>query len=62
MKSNGHPCPPWALPEAYEWVRRRTPGAGAEERVLPGANTTLAWAAVSLERAAVEWLEAAGAV
>lgn len=61
VKSNGHPCPPWALPEAYEWVRRRTPGAGAEERVLPGANTTLAWAAVSLERGAVEWLHAAGA-
>lgn len=61
VKSNGHPCPPWALPEAYEWVRRRTASGTSEERVLPGANTTLAWAAVSLERAALEWLAAAGA-
>ncbi|MFM7249560.1 MAG: hypothetical protein ACKO5R_06670 [Planctomycetaceae bacterium] len=60
VKSNGHPCPPWALPEAYEWVRRRTASGAREECVLPGANTTLAWAAVSLERAAVEWLQAAG--
>lgn len=59
VKSNGHPCPAWALPEAYEWVRRRTAAGAMEERVLPGANTTLAWAAVSLERAAIEWLEAA---
>jgi len=59
VKSNGHTCPAWALPEAYEWVRRRGADGTLEERVLPGANTTLAWAAVSLERAALEWLEAA---
>ncbi len=59
-KSNGNPSPPAAaLPEAYEWVRIRSAavgkaGGGHSERVLPGANTTLAWAASSLRRAIEE--------
>jgi hypothetical protein len=56
VKSNGYPCPAWGLPEAYEWVRWRGADGGLRERVLPGANTSLAWAAVSLSQASHEWL------
>lgn len=56
VKSNGYPCPAWGLPEAYEWVRWRGADGMKRERVLPGANTSLAWAAVSLSQATHEWL------
>lgn len=56
VKSNGYPCPAWGLPEAYEWVRWRGADGALKERVLPGANTSLAWAAVSLSQATHEWL------
>jgi hypothetical protein len=61
VKSNGYPCPTWGLPEAYEWVRWRDGAGRLKERVLPGANTSLAWAAVSLHNATMEWLHLPGA-
>jgi hypothetical protein len=59
IKANGEACQPWALPEAYEWVRIRAKAVsqgdvGFVERVLPGANTSLAWAAASLKMATEE--------
>jgi hypothetical protein len=59
IKANGEVCHPWALPEAYEWVRIRARAVsqgevGFVERVLPGANTSLAWAAASLKMATEE--------
>lgn len=59
IKANGEVCHPWQLPEAYEWVRIRAKAVskgevGFVERVLPGANTSLAWAAASLKMAADE--------
>jgi hypothetical protein len=59
IKANGEVCRPWELPEAYEWVRIRAQAVGKgevgfAERVLPGANTSLAWAATSLKMATEE--------
>jgi hypothetical protein len=59
IKANGEVCRPWELPEAYEWVRIRAKAViqgevGFVERVLPGANTSLAWAATSLKMATKE--------
>ncbi|NOT64125.1 MAG: hypothetical protein HOP19_28250 [Acidobacteria bacterium] len=59
VKANGEVCYPWQLPEAYEWVRIRAKAVGKGEdgfveRVLPGANTSLAWAVASLRMAAEE--------
>jgi len=59
IKANGEVCRPWELPEAYEWVRIRAKAVskgevGFVERVLPGANTSLAWAAASLKMATEE--------
>jgi len=59
VKANGEACRFWALPEAYEWVRVRAidvgkSNAGFVERILPGANTPLAWAAASLKMATDE--------
>ncbi|MCP4701750.1 MAG: hypothetical protein GY862_33560 [Gammaproteobacteria bacterium] len=59
VKANGEDCHPWELPEAYEWVRIRANAvdkgeAGFVERTLPGANTSLAWAAASLKMATEE--------
>jgi hypothetical protein len=62
VKSNGYPCPAWGLPEAYEWVRWRGADGAMKERVLPGANTSLAWAAVSLSQATHEWLALSEAI
>jgi hypothetical protein len=59
IKANGEICRPWELPEAYEWIRIRANAVnkgdvGFVERVLPGANTSLAWAATSLKMATEE--------
>jgi hypothetical protein len=56
IKSNGEECQSCTLPEAYEWVRVRASMVNGDrdgyvERVLPGANTPLAWACSSLKMA-----------
>jgi hypothetical protein len=61
IKSNGEPCNPWQLPEAYEWVRVCAKAVdktktGFVEKLLPGVNTSLAWAASSLKIATEETL------
>jgi hypothetical protein len=59
IKANGEVCRQWELPEAYEWIRVRSKAVSKEEfgfaeRVLPGANTSLAWAVASLKMATEE--------
>lgn len=55
-KANGKPCPPFAIPEAYEMVssipdnRTETKTTG-RQAALPGANTPLAWGQASLYNA-----------
>lgn len=59
IKANGEKCHSWSIPEAYEWVRICANAVGKgetgfSEKVLPGANTSLAWAAASLKMATQE--------
>ena len=64
VKSNGRPAPDCAVPEAWQYVTCVPKGVG----LVPGANTPLAWAQVSLWGASREYLavlvnlEAAGLV
>ena len=52
-KSNGSNAPPFAVPEAYEFVS--TLETAASSRVIAGAHTPLAWARASLYRALMQF-------
>ncbi|NMA27926.1 MAG: hypothetical protein GX934_09200 [Burkholderiales bacterium] len=52
LKSNGVPAPAAAVPEAWQYVSRLPSGSAR----VPGANTPLAWAQVSLWGASGEFL------
>lgn len=52
-KANGLPAPAWAVPEAWQYVSTVEGGKAA----LPGVNTPLTWAQVSLHEASVAFLE-----
>jgi len=54
LKSNGVPAPDCAVPEAWQHVSRLPSGSAR----VPGANTPLAWAQVSLWGASGEYLAA----
>ncbi|MBU6452287.1 MAG: hypothetical protein KGS72_10940 [Cyanobacteria bacterium REEB67] len=53
VKANGHDCPAWAIPEAYEFVSPLGGQSKTHIGALPGANTPLAWGQASLYRASV---------
>ena len=48
VKANGHDCPAWAIPEAYEMVSPLSAECRTNLGALPGANTPLAWGQASL--------------
>ena len=51
-KSNGHSCPAYRLPEAYEAV---TTNSG-KIKLLPGAHSPLTWAESSLYKASEKYI------
>lgn len=52
-KANGLPAPAWAVPEAWQYVSTMD----GRRATLPGVNTPLTWAQVSLHEASVAFLE-----
>jgi hypothetical protein len=53
VKANGHDCPAWAIPEAYEFVSPLGGESKTHCAALPGANTPLAWGQASLYSASM---------
>jgi hypothetical protein len=54
LKANGEYCPPYKVPEAYQYVSTRESGPVV---AMPGINTPLAWATASLYSASKQYQE-----